>query len=210
MADGSWFCAELIAVNAVNDLQVMKIPFLLAASFPRFALSIFFHFSSRPGLLLGSASVSTLSNADALFTHQHRQLAPHAMLTRRRCCPTARCLSQEERNFSAHIFASAELPNDPASGDLESHRQPRQGIGGHTATLLPNGKVRLVAGGSSNGNKAFSPARTSRSGQRNLDHHGQPQHGTLWSHGDAPPNGKVPVAGGLDSSFNVSASAEPE
>ena len=39
---------------------------------------------------------------------------PHAMLTRRRCCPTARCSSQADLTTAASL-ASAEL-YDPASG----------------------------------------------------------------------------------------------
>ena len=78
---------------------------------------------------------------------------PHGFITRRRCCPTARCWwrgrrSQRSLNNSAELY-------DPASGtwsatdSLNTERGP-------TATLLPNGKV-LVAGGA-NGSGTL-PAR---------------------------------------------------
>ena len=42
-------------------------------------------------------------------------LTPHAILTRRRCCPTARCWSRGAMAASGGYLASAEL-YDPASG----------------------------------------------------------------------------------------------
>ena len=49
---------------------------------------------------------------------------PHASLTRRRCCPTARCWWQGELQCLRYFLSSAEL-YDPASGKLDRHRQPQ-------------------------------------------------------------------------------------
>ena len=105
---------------------------------------------------------------------------PHAMVTRRRCCPTARCWSQGCDSNGSYL-ASAEL-YDPASGTWTCHRQPQ-----HRA-LWSHGDVaaqRQGAGGRRIGDSGVSCQRGAvRSGQRDLDGHRQPQHRALLSHGD--------------------------
>src|SRR5260370_22682623 len=64
---------------------------------------------------------------------------PHAIVTRRRCCPTARCLSQEVRATAA-ILPRAEL-YDPASGTWTATGSLATTRYYHTATLLPNGNI---------------------------------------------------------------------
>ena len=72
-------------------------------------------------LVAGGYNAGTLSHERGTVRSGERDLdvppaasTPHATITRRRCCPTARCWSQAEM-ITAAIFASAEL-YDPASG----------------------------------------------------------------------------------------------
>ena len=71
---------------------------------------------------------------------------PHALITRRPCCPTAWCWWQGDLiAVSTLPIPSAEL-YDPASGTWTVTGSLNTARYFHTATLLPNGMV-LVAGG---------------------------------------------------------------
>ena len=65
---------------------------------------------------------------------------PRAIITRRRCCPTANPRCRRILRYSTHELYDPASGSWVATGSLNTARYL------HTATLLPNGKV-LVAGG---------------------------------------------------------------
>ena len=105
---------------------------------------------------------------------------PHAMVTRRRCCPTARCSSQEELTAAA-ISRARNCTIRRAGPGLPLAASPPHAV-------LTQRRCCPTARCSSQGERiAASPSSergTVRSGERDLDGHGQPQHRTRLSHGD--------------------------
>ena len=111
---------------------------------------------------------------------RHRQPRHRTrLITRRRCCPTARCSSQEVITAAISRARNSTIRR-PGPGRPPAASPPHAMR--HTATLLPNGKV-LVAGGFGNSGylasaELYDPASGTWSGHR------QPRHRTRISHGD--------------------------
>ena len=120
---------------------------------------------------------------------------PHGLATRRRCCPTVRCSSQEE--VATALWRARNCTIQPA----ERGRPPAASLtarSSHTATLLPNGKV-LVAGGGDGGAIAsaelYDPASGTWTATGSLLTERFDHTATLL------PNGKVLVVGGLCTAY---------
>ena len=119
-------------------------------------------------------------------------LPPHAMITRRRCCPTARCSSQAVLTASSRISRARNSTIRRAGPGRPPAASPPH-ASSHTATLLPNGKV-LVAGGLHGVRLAsaelYDPASGTWTATGSLATARDDHTATLL------PNGKVLVAGG--------------
>ena len=95
---------------------------------------------------------------------------PHALGTRRRCCPTARCSSQAARRF-----ASAEL-YDPASGTWAATGSLATARTYTRRRCCPTARCSSQAVSNS---RLVASAELYDPGERDLDGHRQPRHRTL-------------------------------
>ena len=118
------------------------------------------------------------------------------MITRRRCCPTARCSSQAV-DISGFISRARNSTIRRAGPGRPPAASPPHAID-HTATLLPNGKVLVAGGYDSDGYLAsaelYDPASGTWTATGSLATARYRHTATLL------PNGKVLVAGGSDGS----------
>jgi uncharacterized delta-60 repeat protein len=163
-----------------------------------------FRFSSIPVLSLlflgvGLVLVQPCAGASGVFEKTGSLATPRTSHTAT-LLPNGKVLvagGNDNNNNNNNYLASAEL-YDPVSGGWTATGSLATARAGHTATLLPNGKV-LVAGGYNNSNslasaELYDPASGSWAATGSLATARAGHTATLL------PNGKVLVAGGLNSS----------
>ena len=125
---------------------------------------------------------------------------PHATITRRRCCPTARCSSQAVMTTTALSRARNSTIRRAGPGRPPAASPPH--AISHTATLLPNGKVLVAGGYDSSGTLASAELYDPASGTWTAT--GSLATARVCHTATLLPNGKVLVAGGLTTSTALS------
>ena len=105
---------------------------------------------------------------------------PHANITRRRCCPTARCWWQGD--MTAALLAARNCTTRPAGAGVPRLPSPPHAMDTRRR-CCPT--ARCWWQGDMNGTSSYLTQRgTVRPGQRELECHGQSHHRTRLAHGD--------------------------
>ena len=147
------------------------------------------------GRIMASAALSLARNCTILLAGRGVPPAaspPHALITRRRCCPTARCWWREDLIAAAPRGARNCTIRLPGCGAAPAASPPHA-----TSTRRRCCPTARCWWQEDRTQRRSRERGTVRSGHRDVECHGQPDHRTLIHTATLLPNGQVLVAGGL-------------